>query len=324
MNVEEMVSNVNAIVQPATNIDTLIKRWLNRGQKVFISTASGPGLHHEFSWMTLHDLTLTTTSGVHKYALSPLVKLSKTMTFRDTASDTFIDVIDRHEFQMRVPNPTSTGTPEVCFFVGYQPVLNQPSSASTLSLVSSSASDATVVVHIEGLDSSSVLVQEDITLTGTTPVASTKTYSRILARSTSAFMVGTLTITSNAGGVTNAVIPPRSRKGQYPVFAFYPIPSSALTITYDASMTLPEIVNNADTSFIPEEYHDAVEAYAIYCGAKHKKNDGLAAETLAYFNKRVSDAVQDDSGPDKLIIMQDYQRESYLGKGTLPGLYPRD
>lgn len=54
-----------------------------------------------------------------------------------------------------------------------------PPSASTMSLVSDSASDTAVVVLIQGLDADYNQISETQTLTGTTPITTTNSYLRI-------------------------------------------------------------------------------------------------------------------------------------------------
>jgi hypothetical protein len=54
-----------------------------------------------------------------------------------------------------------------------------PSSASTLSLVSSAIGDTTAVVLIQGLDENFLSVSETKTLTGTTPITTSNSYLRV-------------------------------------------------------------------------------------------------------------------------------------------------
>lgn len=75
-----------------------------------------------------------------------------------------------------------------------------PASAVTMSVVSTSASD-TMGVLITGLDTNRDIITETVTLTGTTPVTTTKQFLRINdARITSGNNVGDISITN--GGTT--------------------------------------------------------------------------------------------------------------------------
>lgn len=316
MNLSEIVANSRAEVAPATNIDTLFKRWANRAQKRFISEAN-----HDFSWLVLTELSFSTTASQREYTLSPLVDVGKIIILTERTSPRKIEIITREQFLERVPDPTDNeGDPYFAYLSGFSPVANQPSSASTLSLVSTASDSA--VVKIEGLSSGGVLIGEEVTLNGTTPVSTTNSYARILNRGINGFLSGTLTITSNSGAVTNAVISPRSRQGMHPKIILWPTPSSSLTYYYDAYMRLPELVNDNDFSLIPEGYHEALENYCMYKGHRFKKDLEMSQAALIDFKDIVAKAVSDDKGPRKRIALQSYPgTESRFS--NLPGNYPR-
>jgi len=317
MNLAEIVNNVRVELNSATNIDAVIKRWANKAQKEFIVTAK-----HNFSWTILDELTLTTTANQNEYTLSSLVDIGKQIVMTDRTSPRKIEVVSRRDLLEQVPDlDNKTGNPDIAYLAGFSPVANQPTSASTLSLVSTAAD--TAVVKIEGLNASGVLIGEEVTLTGTTPVVTTNTYTRILGRGLNGFLTGILTITSNAGSITNAVIGPRQRQGMFPKIILYPTPSDARTLYYDAYCKLPDLVNDNDFSIIPEQYHDAIEFYCLYRGNLHKKELDTAQFYLAAFNNQVMSAVNDDKGPYRKIILKSNYPQKTLPEGRLPGNYPR-
>lgn len=90
-------------------------------------------------------------------------------------------------------------------FIGEQAVLVQPTSANAPKVVSSSASDVTQKVHIEGRLSGE-MVQATITLTGTSAVASSVQFDEITSIAKSGTTAGTITVTSNAGTTTYATM----------------------------------------------------------------------------------------------------------------------
>lgn len=320
MNLDEIVGNVRAELKPATNIDTLIKRWANRGQSAFLRAAK-----RDFTWTRWVDLTLTMVSGRREYALSPLLNLGKTIYFTERTMKRRLELISLQEFRSAVPNPTEqTGFPEYAYFVGFSPVELQPTSPSTITFVST-ASD-TSVIKLEGLSSSgTALIGEEITLNGSTPVVSANTYSRIVSRGVNGFISGTVTMTSNSGAVTNAVISPRNRQGMYPIVGFWPAPAGGETVYYDAFIDLPPLVNGNDFSLMPEKYHDGIEQYCLYRGHRHKADPTMALEAKQGFLEVVAEAVADDRGPQREIIMEDFEpRANRLGRGSLPGNFPRD
>lgn len=318
MNLSEIVTSVKSEVSPATNIDALIKKWANQGQKRFVTMTN-----HNFQWMNLNKLTLTTEAGVDEYALSPLIDRSKIISIYSIDRRWTIRVISRQEFQERFPDPSlGSGDPVVAYLSGFTPVSRQPSSASQLTVVSTAADNS--IITIDGLNTDGVLIREEITLNGTNPVVSTNSFTKIMGRSFNAYLTGIVTMTSNGGAVTNATISPRDRQSPMAKITFYPTPAEAKTLYYDGTMRLPPLVSDNDFSLIPEDYHDAIEEYCMFRGYRHKKDANNAAMCLAAFEKRVLEAVRDDRGPIREIIVNGGRGRSYLGEGTLPGLYPNN
>lgn len=321
MNLKEIVENVRAELTPATNIDNLVKRWANKAQSAFLTYASHLGKKN-FSWLEM-NLSFVTTANINEYSLSPLVDVGKVITIREEITPRSIDVISKQRFLELVPNPRdTTGTPEYAYLNGFSSVENQPSSASQITVVSTAAD--TAVIKLEGLSSTGVLIDEEVTLNGVNPVTSTLSYSRILSRSVNGFLNGTVTMTSNGGLVTNSVIGRRQRQSFFPRIVFYPMPSAAITYYYDFSFILPPLVNDNDFSLIPDKYHDAIEYFCVYRGSRHKKDPSAWQESKQAFMDKVQEAVNDDKGIRSPLVMESWSRSSRLGDGTLPGRFPRD
>lgn len=319
MNLSEIVSNVNAELGPATNINSLIKKWANKAQDEFFVIAK----EHSFSWAVLTEIELETVADVEEYTLDPLVDTGKTIIITDRESPKEIIVMPKADILSRVPDIADhSGNPDIAYLSGFSPVRNQPISTSTLSFVSTAAD--TAVVRIEGLNADGITIGEEITLNGTTPVVSVNSYSRILGRGLNGFLSGIVTITSNTGAVTNEVIGPRQRQGLYPKIVFYPTPSDFRTLYYDAYIKFPSLVNDNDFSLIPERYHSALEFYCLHRGHLHKKDTNLSTFYLKAFESKVMDAIFDDRGPRKRIVMKSwYPTNNTLANGRLPGNYPR-
>lgn len=321
-NLGEIVSNVNAELVPATNIDTLIKRWAQKGQGKFLTEAM-TNHRHQFTWLRQTNLQLTLEAGVEEYALSPFLDMAKLKYFTERTTDRRIDLYTLDEMRESIPDPSdSSGVPEYAYFAGYSPVQKQPSSASQLEFVST-LSDTTVF-RIEGLNAAgTAMIGEELTLTGAVPVTTTNTYSKILSLGANGFSTGTVTITSNSGGVTNAVISPRMRQPKFPKIGVYPIPESSGTLYYDGNFDLPPLVNNNDFSLIPDRYQDAIEEYCLFRGYRHKKDFQMAAMSMANFKDIVDQAVKDDKGPARELIMESRCSRGFLSEGSLPGNFPR-
>jgi hypothetical protein len=314
-----MVKNVKAECHPATNIDGIIKRWLNRGQKYV--AAKGP--KGGWPWLRQYGYTLTTASGTSAYALSPLVDTSKLITFYETSSPQHIGYMSEQEFRMREPGPTATGVPYLYRLKGFSPVQNQPSSASAIAISSSSASDTAVDVNIQGLDSSNVFTVEKKTLTGTTPVSTTTTFTKILGVSKDASSVGKVTLTSNSGGVTNLVLAAYDRAASHPIVDFFTIPSSTLTIYYDFTLKLPNIYGDDDISLLPEQYHDAPELYAKTECFKHLNNSAMAQLTFQQLESRIKDMRDECYQPNGVWSLDSVDAPRDVIEARLPASFPR-
>lgn len=318
MNLSEMVKNVKAECHPITNIDGIIKRWLNRGQKIVQSKAPKGG----WSWLRQWGYTFSTTSGVSEYALSALVDTSKIINIRDEVSPRSFDFMSDQEFRRIEPGPTGSGDGYLYTLRGFSPVQNQPSAASTISLVSTSVADTAVVVNIQGLNSSSVMVGETVTMTGTTPVSTTNSYVKIMVLSKDRASTGTITGTSNSGAVTNFKIAPKDRASSYPIVFIYNIPDSTDTLTYDFTMKLPDILNDDDISLIPEIYHDVPELYAKHQCFKHLNNASMAQMAMVEFLQRIEDMKADQQQPRGSIVLSDYRPTYYPQESRLPSNFP--
>lgn len=313
-----MVKNVKAECHPTTNIDGIIKRWLNSGQKVVASKGPKGG----WFWLRQYGYYFTTTADVTDYALSPLVDTSKLITIYDTASPQTIRPMSEQSFRNINPGPTATGTPYLYTLKGFSPVQNQPSSASVLTFVSSSGSDTSVVVNVQGLDASNVLVGETVTLNGTSSVSTTLSYSKVMILSKSDKSVGKVTCTSNSGGVTNVVISPYDRHVSHPVIGLFNIPDSTDTIYYDFTMKLQNIYDDNDISLIPEQYHDVPELYAKHRCFKHLNNTAMAQMTLQELELRIKEMQDDYKQPNGVFSVNSVCDNSIFTEARLPIYFP--
>jgi len=96
-------------------------------------------------------------------------------------------------------------------------------SAQTLYLISTSASDTTTL-HIEGLDANYNLQSETVTLTGTSAVSTTRTYSRIYRMAYDATNVGTITARVDSG--TGTVVAQIDIGYAQTLMAIYTVPAN--------------------------------------------------------------------------------------------------
>lgn len=151
-------------------------------------------------------------------------------------------------------------------FVGVQDltngVLSQITSATTVSVVSTSVSDTGDVTVFGIVDGS--LDKETVTLTGITAVTTTKTFSEVHRISKGFSSVGRITL--SAGSTTLAILPAGHfyNSLRYKRIRFYPIPSSAITIYYIAREKQYDLVDDEDVPIVSDDHDEAILLRAEY------------------------------------------------------------
>jgi hypothetical protein len=191
-------------------------------------------------------------------------------------------------------------------------------------MVSDDAGDTTQTVNVQGLDTNGILISETRSLNGTTPVVTSKSFTKVMSLSKDAVTAGNVTVTSNAAAVTNVVIPPYNRHISHPVVKLYNIPGDARDLYYDFTMKLPDLVANDDISLIPERYHDVIELYAKHRCYQHLNNPNMSQLTFVEFQTRIQDMQNDQEQPGGVWCVDDYEPEYEVLTGQLPAYFPKE
>lgn len=163
---------------------------------------------------------------------------------RNLTSGQQIFPLDRNAAEEAYPDTETSldapGTPVEYWIAGTTPVQAQPSSSGqALEVVSSSASDTTVRAYIEGLSTGNLVVQNQVTLNGTTPVA-LGTFKRVLQFGKSypagtdpttelTTSVGTVTLRVTAGATLQTLAPWQSAR-DHQTIVLRPTPASVISI----------------------------------------------------------------------------------------------
>lgn len=216
--------------------------------------------------------TFATVSGQEDYVLPKLV--GETYKIKSSGSPYDISVVSEDTFDRNVPNPTSGGNPTFARLFEMVGVETQPTSASTISVVSSSTQDTTQAVLIKGLVNGQV-DYEQVTLNGTTAVPTSKSFSAIYAVSKSAETAGRVTLTSNSGGVTNVVMAVQEKVVRLRKIRLYPIPSSVLTITVKNFGLPPELTHAYEDTEIHPRWDYVVDQFAFALAIQAKGKEQL-------------------------------------------------
>ncbi len=223
--------------------------------------------------------TLALTSGTSEYNLDK--EIGEPYIVLLSASPYLVRPKSEDDFDTRVPNPTATGNPDYYMLFEYAGVSTQPTSASVITVASSSTSDTTQSVLVRGVVSG----QEDyelVNLNGTTSVATTKQFTSVRSISKSAATAGRITCTSNSGAVTVLVMGPLEKTTKLKKVRFYPTPSSSLTATFK-HFKEPFIPTQAlDDSEIPGRWDYVVEQWAFAMALQPQGQDQITEQQTQF------------------------------------------
>lgn len=207
----------------------------------------------------LRRFTFSTVASQEAYTLPKLV--GEVYKIKSSASPYDVQVIGEDLFDKCVPNPTTTGDPEFARLFEMVGVETQPTSASTITVVSSSASDTTQTVLVKGLVSNEV-DYEEFALNGTTQVTGSKSFSQIYAVSKSDVTVGRISVKSNGATVTNTTLAPQDTTIRLRVLRLYPISANTTTITIKCFGLAPELTRAYEDTEIPKRWDYVIDQFA--------------------------------------------------------------
>jgi len=204
--------------------------------------------------------TFTTVSGTRKYFLDQ-IEFLKILSMRDATNVIDLEERSMQDIEQYDPDYTDTGTSRYYVAHGFEYVRAQPTAAGTITVVSSSASDTTQNVRINGLISSAPDT-ETLALNGTTTVTGTKTWDAgtvnslsIFSAVLSAVAAGRVTV---ARSNTLAIIPiGLFAEERQPVF-LWPEPSAANTMRGFALRRPRKMINAEDFPDYPPAFHELI------------------------------------------------------------------
>lgn len=137
---------------------------------------------------------------------------------------------------------------------GRSPVLSQPTAATTLRIVSSSASDNTVgkAITIRGVVNGAITT-ESLTPNGTTPVTGSLSFSKVLGVTKGAAWAGTLTL-STSGGTTLLTLNSDEWGRSYQQLYLLASPSTADVVEYRFYRRPRPLTSDNDLPDIPPPF----------------------------------------------------------------------
>lgn len=147
---------------------------------------------------------------------------------------------------------TDTGHAREFRFAGRTGIQTQPTSASVITIVSSSSSDdgSAFNITVRGVTTNGVTT-ETITPDGTVSVAGTTSFTKLLSVTKAAAWTGRLTVTSNSAAVTNLVLFGTEYGRSYPQIELLNLPDAGDVIEYAFFRQPAPLTNDYDIPDIP-------------------------------------------------------------------------
>lgn len=278
----DMVTNVGNNIQDTSDaMKTIIKVYCN---DVYFD------ILRRINWECIDDdYQFTTVAGTKDYSLPP--DFGKELYVYDSTNKVQLSPIDLQQLSMDFTATIDTQGTVQRYLTLDRPVRQQPSSASTLSIVSSSAADTSQVVRIKGLDSNGVELNESVTLAGTSTATSANTYSEIKSLSKSASTTGRITITSNSGAVTVAIMSPADLSYRVKIMRLHESPSSAIVVKAPYIVKPYPLSSDYDTPVI--ECADVIELGATMKAWRYKRQFDKAKDMKNEYEQAISNIVWD-------------------------------
>lgn len=221
--------------------------------------------------------TFSTTASTRLYYLP--FEFNKVLSIIDTSTNIELEQTNEPYLEGIDPDRSTTGTPYFYATQGMDWVKGQPTSATTISIVSSETTDTTQRVRINGVVNS-VADTEILTLNGTTTVTGTKSFSEIYTIAKDSTTAGKITVT--AGAVTIGAMAPNELAHQYQAVSLWPTPDSTLTMRARGIRRCRAMVNDQDFPDYPATFHELILIAATVRGNRD------------LFRPRIADNIMDN------------------------------
>jgi hypothetical protein len=256
----------------SSDITEFLKRWINIAQR----TVAG-----ETSWKDLRRTwTITTVDGQEEYPLDYMFGSVAFVWHRTFGYNYKVTPVPERLFVQMGMDGITEGPVYWYRIYGGKNVLAQPSAASVITVVSSTSD--TAKIHIEGIVSG-YPDREEITLSGTTPVLTTKQFTEVHRISKSEATTGRITLTSNSAAVTVGVLPAglASQTLRRKFIKFYYIPDTdGDSIYVYGHEKILNMVDDNDVPQLPEEFDEAITLKACHIGMAYEEGLATKAEYI--------------------------------------------
>lgn len=251
----------------------------------------------------LWDLPVTFTTAVGDKIYPLHEEFMRPVYFRNRTSKTWMKEVTNRQIGPEGYDWNNTPGPAEHFMLwGLTQVKNQPTSASQVTIVSTDAGDAGgaayLKIMVRGETTDGSVKAELISPNGLTPVNSVNTYTKIMQVSKAGSWLGTMTMTSNSGAVTNLVLDYCDLGKQYHQLFLVENPTVAETIEYRFYRNPIRMTNDYDQPDIPYPFcqilvWDALVQMAGYNTEMNSQSVGVWRQMQAQMEEDFMKAMQE-------------------------------
>ena len=212
-------------------------------------------------------------------------------------------------YKIRVdPENAGSGTPKVYRRWEETGFSTNLAAADTVYVSSSSTSDTSAfTVRIRGRNSSGEIIEETLTLNGTSNVTSTTTWAAdgLLQISKSAVTTGTITCYRTTGATVLSEMEPNNLAPRFLRIGLFPIPSSAVTMYLEYYERFRYLVNDTDVPQMDHKWNWVLREGTLYKVWEYKQKETQSAQHYAAFQAGLRTMRQvDDRNMDYIPVLQ--------------------
>lgn len=165
--------------------------------------------------------------------------------------------------------------------------------------------------------------EEEVQLTGSTPVSTTKSFTSLVRISKSGKTGGYITATSNTGVVTNAILDAGDTDLSIYTVKLYPIPSKTETINMEASIKHPFMVKSSDSPLFPSQFHPLILISLQAKIISEWQDKDVPQDMKEEIQKLLNSMVDIDNSTEGWTILQESEEDSArVYANNLPNNFP--
>ena len=287
--------------QLASQIGSLVEDFINISMQEIGSPAWVFKNERHYLWSWLKRKTTFTATSEDTVLERDIDKIA---LVRQTDSPVRIVYLPDEIFYRELPNPTESGNPRIYRLWEITGISTKLSTASTITIVSSSALDNTSYKCVVSGYVSGRMQSEEITMNGTTASSGSITFdAREIFISKSANFNGNITI-KDASANTLVIIGPQEISPRFKVMSLWPTPSST-TVYIEYYKKIKELNFDDEMPEFDPKWHHIVRLGALAKTYQHLGRVDDFAIIQNIYQNAIRGMIQTDStNPDAISYMR--------------------